>query len=89
VSHPLLVALIDLSVGFQVEEKRKREERRVREKAGKENQTPPTPSDSGKITPRYMLTNQYGVDIANYSQSLTGTAMVSCILSYSPPPFAV
>ena len=33
----------------------------------------------GVITPQYTITNQYGMDMADYSQSISGTPMV-CLL---------
>lgn len=32
--------------------------------------------NGGVITPHYTITNQYGVDMADFTQSVTGTPMV-------------
>lgn len=59
---------------IQVEEDKKRRESRQQVK---QQQPKGEKEKDGVVTPEYTLVNRYGVDMADYSQSLTGTPLVS------------
>lgn len=71
----LIVSFVIVLLLFQVAEDNKRKQARTAAKSAADA-SEVKGKDDGVIVPDYTITSQYGVDMTDYSQSLSGTPMV-------------